>query len=228
MTEGIITSNDTIYCKGIFDSITPNIKCWNYPNEHGPLATEEALQRSCNVYFCELGYRLSFTSDGSLSFDYGLSRLKKYAEMLGLATKTGIQIQEAAPRASDYNPASSAIGQGTNAYTSLNLARYVSTIANRGTVYNSNLIGKITDSDGNIIKEFTPNVANKADSVSDATWTTVQNGMARVISEGAISMLTNRLPVKVCGKSGTAQEDKKEVTTHVMSCSHRMTKDRLR
>lgn len=71
-------------------------------------------------------------------------------------------------------------------------------------------------------------MANKADSVSDATWTTVQNGMARVISEGAISMLTNRLPVKVCGKSGTAQEDKKEVTTHVMSCSHRMTKDRLR
>lgn len=209
LTEGIITSNDTIYCKGIFDSITPNIKCWNYPNEHGPLATEEALQRSCNVYFCELGYRLSFTSDGSLSFDYGLSRLKKYAEMLGLATKTGIQIQEAAPRASDYNPASSAIGQGTNAYTSLNLARYVSTIANRGTVYNSNLIGKITDSDGNVIKEFTPDVANKADSVSDATWTTVQNGMARVISEGAISMLTNRLPVKVCGKSGTAQEDKK-------------------
>ena len=73
----------------------------------------------------------------------------------------------------------------------------------------ANLIGKITDSDGNVIKEFTPDVANKADSVSDATWTTVQNGMARVISEGAISMLTNRLPVKVCGKSGTAQEDKK-------------------
>lgn len=87
LTEGIITSNDTIYCKGIFDSITPNIKCWNYPNEHGPLATEEALQRSCNVYFCELGYRLSFTSDGSLSFDYGLSRLKNMPKCLDLLPK---------------------------------------------------------------------------------------------------------------------------------------------
>ena len=98
-----------------------------------------------------MGYRLSITPSGTLNLDYGLSRLKKYAELLGLATKSGIQIPETTPRPSDYNSAASAMGQGTNAYTSLNLARYVSTIANKGTVYNSNLITKITDSDKNIL-----------------------------------------------------------------------------
>ena len=208
LTEGVISSYDTVYCDGEFDSLKPSIKCWCYPNEHGALATEEALQRSCNVYFCEMGYRLSITPSGTLSLDYGLSRLKKYAELLGLATKSGIQIPETTPRPSDYNSTASAIGQGTNAYTSLNLARYASTIANKGTVYNSNLICKITDSDGKVIYEQKPVISNTVDIVSDYTWTTVQKGMERVISEGAIHMLTDRIPAKVCGKSGTAQEDK--------------------
>lgn len=209
LTEGIITPYDTVYCDGEFDTLKPSIKCWCYPNEHGPLGTEEALQRSCNVYFCEMGYRLSITPSGTVSLDYGLSRLKKYAELLGLATKSGIQIPETTPRPSDYNSAASAMGQGTNAYTSVNLARYISTIANKGTVYNSNLIKHINSPDGEIIFEGTPTIANHVDTVSDSIWTTVQNGMARVISEGAIHALTDRLPIAgICGKSGTAQEDK--------------------
>lgn len=208
LTEGILSPYDTVYCDGEFDSLKPSIKCWCYPNEHGPLTAEEALMHSCNVYFCEMGYRLSITPSGTLNLDYGLSRLKKYAELLGLATKSGIQIAETTPRASDYNSAASAMGQGTNAYTSLNLARYISTIANSGTVYNSNLISKINNPDGTLIYEQKPVIANQADIVSETTWITVQNGMSKVVTEGAMSILTNRLPAKVYGKSGTAQEDK--------------------
>ena len=209
ITEGVVAPNEAVYCSGEFDNLKPSIKCWSYPNEHGGLATEEALQRSCNVYFCEMGYRLSITPSGTLNLDYGLSRLKKYAELLGLATKSGIQIPETTPRPSDYNSAASAMGQGTNAYTSLNLARYVSTIANKGTVYNSNLITKITDSDKNILYEQKPVISNTVDIISDSTFNTVQNGMQRVISQGIFKDLTGRLPVtRVCGKSGTAEEDK--------------------
>ena len=85
----------------------------------------------------------------------------------------------------------------------------MSTIANKGTVYNSNLITKITDSDKNILYEQKPVISNTVDIISDSTFNTVQNGMQRVISQGIFKDLTGRLPVtRVCGKSGTAEEDK--------------------
>ena len=207
LAEGVITPNDTVYCDGIYDKITPNIKCWVHPGKHGSVNTESALEHSCNEYFCEIGYRLCFTPGGEMSFEYGLSREKKYAELLGLGTKTGIQLPESTPQISDYNAVASAIGQGTNAYTSLNLARYVSTLANFGTVYNSSIVSRISDSDGSNVQFIEPTVANTVD-IDPSIWTTVRNGMKRVITEGVMNPLTSNLPVTIYGKSGTAQEDK--------------------
>ena len=207
LNEGVISSTEEVYCDGIFDTITPNIKCWVYPKKHEGVNTEEALEHSCNEYFCEIGYRLSTTSTGEVNFEYGLSRIKKYTELLGLSTKTGIQISEATPKASDYNAVASAIGQGTNAYTSLNLARYLSTVANKGTCYNSSIVSKICDADGSNVTIIEP-VADHTVEISDDIWTTVHNGMYRVINAGVLEDVVETLPVKVFGKSGTAQEDK--------------------
>lgn len=205
LSEGVITPSDYVYCDGLFDSITPNIKCWINPGKHGSVNTESALEHSCNEYFCEIGYRLCFLGSNELNFDYGLSRLKKYSDMLGLSTKTGIQIPETTPRASDYNAVVSAIGQGTSAYTSLNLARYTSTLANSGTVYNSSIVKKI--SDGEVSDAVEPVVANTVD-IDSSIWNVVHRGMERVIEEGVMYQLTKNLPVTIYGKSGTAQEDK--------------------
>ena len=207
LAEGVITPNDTVYCDGIYDKITPNIKCWIHPDKHGSVNTESALEHSCNEYFCDIGYRLCFTPGGEISFEYGLSREKKYAELLGLGTKTGIQLPESTPQISDYNAVASAIGQGTNAYTSLNLARYVSTLANFGTVYNSSIVSRISDSDGSNVEFIGSTVANTVD-IDPSIWTTVRNGMERVITKGVMNPLTSNLPVTIYGKSGTAQEDK--------------------
>lgn len=207
LAEGVITDSENVYCDGVFDKITPNIKCWINPDRHGNVSTESALEHSCNEYFCEIGYRLCFTPSGEMSFEYGLEREKYYAELLGLATKTGIQLPETAPQASDYNAVASSIGQGTNAYTSLNLARYVSTLANSGTVYNSSIISRISNADGSNVEFIEPAVANTVD-IDPSIWTTVHNGMKRVISEGVMDPLTSTLPAEIYGKSGTAQEDK--------------------
>ena len=207
LAEGVITSESNVDCDGTFDKITPNIKCWINPGEHGYVNAESALEHSCNEYFCEIGYRLCFTSSGEMNFEYGLSREKKYAELLGLATKTGIQLPETTPHASDYNAVASAIGQGTNAYTSLNLARYVSTLANSGTVYNSSVVSRISNSDGSDVEFIEPVIANNVD-IDSSIWTTVHNGMKRVITAGVMNQLTSSLDVPIYGKSGTAQEDK--------------------
>lgn len=207
LSEGIISTNGTIECDGIFDSITPNIKCHVYPRGHGELNTVYALFNSCNEYFCEVGFRMCITPDGTLNYNYGLERIKRYTELLGLSTKTGIQIAETVPHPSDFNAVASAIGQGTNSYTSLNLARYVSTVANRGTVYNSTIVSRVCNSDGSNVKIVDPVVANTLE-LDGSIWSTVHEGMKMVINEGVMDILTGSLPATVYGKSGTAQEDK--------------------
>lgn len=77
--------------------------------------------------------------------------IQKYADMFKLDEKTGIEISETDPNVTDSLPIPSSIGQGTNNYTTTQLARYVTTNCNSGTVYNLSLLQKATDSDGNDI-----------------------------------------------------------------------------
>lgn len=76
--------------------------------------------------------------------------------MFGLGTTSGMEIPEADPQISDDSSVPSAIGQGTNNYTTSQLARYVTTIANKGTLFDLTLLNKTTDVKGNVIEESQP------------------------------------------------------------------------
>lgn len=206
LNEGVLSPVEYINCDGIYNTVRPNIKCAVYPGQHGYLNLKNALAVSCNEYFCDLGYRLSIQSDGTLNFDYGLSRIQKYTELLGLSTKTGIQINETTPHATDYNPVASGIGQGTNAYTSLNLARYTSTLANNGTVYNSSIISGIVDG---VTREktFYEPIIHHTVEINPGIWNAVADGMHEVV-EQVYNPITKGIPAKLYAKSGTAEEDK--------------------
>lgn len=209
LMEGVITVDEQITDTGIFDKVTPPLRCGIYPGNHGSINVKQAIGFSCNYYFCEVGYRLSTESDGSLNAEKGLSVLKNYAEQLGLATKTGIQISEAAPNASSVSVIASTIGQGNHAYTALNLARYTSTIGNGGTVYNSSIISKVVDNNGDVIELFSPVVANEVE-LDSSVWDAVYEGGRNVILQSPVGtqLFEKYLPVKVGGKSGTAEENK--------------------
>lgn len=209
LMEGVITPNETITDTGIFDKVKPNLKCWYYPNNHGAINVKQAIGVSCNYFFCEVGYRLASEPDGSLNAEKGLAVLKKYAEELGIATKTGIQISEATPNPSNVSVIASTIGQGNHAYTALNLARYTSTIGNGGTVYNSSVISKVVDSNGDVIELFEPVVANEVE-LDSVVWDSVYEGGRNVILGSGVGtqLFDKYLPVAVGGKSGTAEENK--------------------
>lgn len=209
LMEGTITASEKIEDTGIFDKVTPNLKCWIYPNNHGAIDVKQAIGFSCNYFFCEIGYRMSLEKNGALNGSKGLATLKEYAEQLGLATKTGIQISEATPNASDTSVIASTIGQGTHAYTALNLARYTATIGNGGTVYNSSIISKVVDSNGDVIELIEPVVANEVE-LDNYVWNAVYEGGRNVITNSAVGteLFDKYLPVKIGGKSGTAEENK--------------------
>ena len=130
--------------------------------------------------------------------------------MFGLNQTTGIEIPESSPQVSDQDSVRSAIGQGTNNYTTTQLARYVTAIANRGTVYNLSLLQKATDSDGNDIDmgaDFGPTVNSEMD-VDSNIWDLVHEGMRKVISVSNATIFPESWPVELSGKTGTAQEDR--------------------
>ena len=181
LTEGVIDGGSYINCSGEFDKVTPSPRCWVYPGAHGMLDVVGALEVSCNDFYYEVGYDLGLDKDGNYDSDKGVKALAKYAEEFGLGEKSGIEIPESEPQISDEYSVLSAIGQGTNNYTVSQLNRYVSTVANKGTVYKLTLLDKTTDVNGKIIKQYEPVVTNEIKDVSSTTWDLVHQGMIAMI-----------------------------------------------
>ncbi|MFV0239370.1 MAG: penicillin-binding transpeptidase domain-containing protein, partial [Lacrimispora sphenoides] len=115
------------------------------------------------------------------------------------------EIAELDPQISKEAPERSAMGQGSHAYTNVQLSRYVSAIANRGTVFELSLLDKTTDSEGNLIQDYTPKISSHIDAAA-STWDTVQQGMREVIANGSSKRLFTDLEVEIAAKTGTAQE----------------------
>ena len=224
LTEGVINASEYLPCYGEYKKVTPYPKCWIYPSAHGSLNVEGAIANSCNSYFYEVGYRLGITKSGEsqiesdneegdatqsyYSSDVGIEKLKKYAEEFGLGDTSGLEIPESEPQISDESSVPSAIGQGTNNYTTSQLARYVTAVANKGTVYDLSLIDKVTDVDGKVIKDYTPEVKNTVTNVSSSTWTAVHNGMRAVVTSAHADIFSKLIAsgIALSGKTGTAQQ----------------------
>ncbi|MCH5249618.1 MAG: penicillin-binding protein [Lachnospiraceae bacterium] len=203
LMENAISTTDTITCVGTFDKIKPEPRCWiaSGGGAHGSLNVAGGIQHSCNWFFYEVGYRLGIVGD-SYNSDVGLNKLAKYADMYGLSETTGVEIEEYEPEISDTDSVRSAIGQGTNNYTTVGLARYVTTVANSGTCYNLTLIDKITDYNGEELLDNHAQVRNQID-MEASKWNSIHTGMRRVV-EGKSYYAD--LGVAVAGKTGTAQE----------------------
>lgn len=180
---------------------------------HGNETLTTAIRDSCNFYFYNVGYQLATRSGTYIEAD-GLSMLYEYADLYGLTEKSGIEIAETAPNVSTADPVRSAIGQGTNSYTTVGLARYISTVANSGTCYNLTLLDKITTPEGILLQDFEPSVRNVID-MPQNYWKAMQSGM-RAVVEG--KSYFNSLAVKVAGKTGTAEERTSRPSHALFTC----------
>lgn len=205
LEEGVIDTSTIITCTGKYEEVTPNIRCWIWPSHHGPENIVDAIKNSCNFFFADLGHQLSMDKDGNYDQELGLSRIAKYASIFGLNEKTGLELDEASPRISDTDPERSAMGQGNHAYNNVQLARYITAVANNGMLYNLSILDRITDSDGNVISTIDPKVESTLQ-FSSSTWDAVHTGLREVITEGVAAKVFRGQDIEVAGKTGTAQE----------------------
>ncbi|MCH5342721.1 MAG: penicillin-binding protein [Acetatifactor sp.] len=200
LMEGAITLSDRVDCVGTFTAITPSPRCWRVIG-HGHENVTTAIRDSCNFFFYEVGYRLA-TRGGVYNEEAGLGTLHKYADMYGLTEKTGVEIYEAEPEFSNIDPVRSAIGQGGTAFTTVGLARYVSTVANGGTCYNLTLLDSVADADGNTLIKYEPEIRNTIDMPREY-WNAIHTGMRNVVMN---KKYFSDLAVEVAGKTGTAEQ----------------------
>lgn len=101
---------------------------------------------------------------------------------------------------------SSAIGQGMNNFTPVQIANYVATLASGGTRHRLTLIDKITSPTGEVLKEYKPEIVDQID-IPAGDIQAIKEGMYRVntsSSNGTAYQCFGNFPIKVAGKTGTA------------------------
>lgn len=104
------------------------------------------------------------------------------------------------------------IGQSMNTFTPVQLANYTATLANGGTRYKVHLVDKITSPTGELIKEYKPEVLDKID-IEPGYLQAIKDGMYRTSSypsSGFTYEVFGDFPIKVAGKTGTADFTTKE------------------
>ncbi len=175
---------------------------------HGVLNLQKALETSCNVYFYQVGT------------ETGIEALTYWGNSFGLGKKTGIDLpNEVAGTMSSielkkqlrndiWRPADTAqvsIGQFDNAFTPLQLANYIATIANGGKLYTPHVIKEVVRYDGSIVNKNEPSYMELP--LKDTTISAVKKGMVAVTSsiDGTAKKAFEGLPFEVAGKTGSAQ-----------------------
>ncbi|MBR4725798.1 MAG: hypothetical protein IK071_08480 [Lachnospiraceae bacterium] len=204
--EGIITTQTKIKDEGIFELVDPSPKCWKYPGNHGWINCTQAIQHSCNYFFYTIGYKMALDSTGEYSDSLGISKIQRYASLFGLADKSGVEVPESQPAISGIDAVRTSIGYYHN-FSPVQISRYVTAIANKGTVFNLTIVDSLFDKSKNVVVDNEASVYNNIDRYSNSEWTAVQKGMYDVVNTSAngLNGLYGDLGFKVAGKTGTAQ-----------------------
>ncbi len=218
LMEGAVDLDTKIDCVYLFESVTPSPHCWSRYG-HGEEKLVTAIRDSCNYFFYEVGFRLA--TDGQdaegvpiYNDSKGLNTLYSYADEFGLSEKSGVEISEYAPDVSNSDAVRSAIGQGTNSYTTTQLARYAATIANSGTCYQLTLLDHTTDPNGKTLTAFSPVVRNQIN-LPQNYWDAIHEGMRLVVEN---KKYFSDLAVQVAGKTGTAEQTKSRPNHALFIC----------
>ena len=213
---GAISLGSTIRCRGYLDN-PDSFRCWTWKRGrygHGPLAVVEALQRSCNVFFYEVGNRV------------GAPRMCDWFGMFGFGEKPGTGLPSERPgdvatrkwlRAKygrSYRPGDArflAVGQGLVAVTPLHMASAMATIAQDGVFLPPSLA---LDGGPKQVRRDLP--------MNPAHLRAVREGMHRVVNNRHGTAWkyfhgTDLPPlegIEICGKTGTATTSPQRVDSN--------------
>lgn len=226
LESGAINLNTKINDVGQYVKYGITMNCWyytDYHRGHGYLDVSGAIEKSCNYFFYETADRM------------GIDTLVRYAKYFGLGGKTGIELQgetsgvlasrEAKAKlhsdSTNWNPGdtlNASIGQGDNEFSPLQMAKYISILANGGHQISPTIIKTIRNADGSEASQEEINqFVNKklgieeeeaeAIEINQAYLQAVLEGMQSVTSDsgGTAYVRFKDFDISVGGKTGSAE-----------------------
>lgn len=207
LEEKVVEPDTTLSCLGRYRLGDRTYRCWE-KRGHGRLGLYEALVRSCDIYFYQLGQRL------------GVERLADFARRFGLGDRTGIRLRNEArglvPTAQwklkrfgipwqGGEDLIMAIGQGFLLTTPIQMGVLYSAIANGGVLVQPRVVQRVEDASGKVLRRVEPEIRGQV-AVSDSTISFLQQCLAGIVQEpfgtGRAAQVRG---IPVAGKTGTAQ-----------------------
>ena len=217
LNEGVITKDETVTCSG--GHPLGGGRFFRCMHVHGRIASEEAIQRSCNTYFFEMMNRIAGSSPRNEErVAEGVDTFARYAHYFGMGTRITSDVQDQSPglipdstyfadKFGDYWNLSwmnLGIGQGDLGNTPLELALYTSAVANGGLRYSPHLIKEMRHPEtGETVRPSLP--APFEIPIAAEHFETVRNGM-RLVMEAGTGRGVQIPGVTSGGKTGTAQD----------------------
>ncbi|MBN2804529.1 MAG: penicillin-binding protein 2 [Deltaproteobacteria bacterium] len=205
LEEGIVTTDDMFKCGGFHEFGGRIFKCTHV---HGEVNMYDALVQSCNVYF----YNVAEMT--------GMDRIARYARDFGFGDKTGVGYNTEAkgiiPTRAWYDKnfpgqfrmghtLNAAIGQGNTKVTLMQVAAAYSAMANGGTLYKPQIVKRIETPDGDVIKEFEPEIKHRV-TVGRHSMDIIMEALVGVVAdEKGTAHSAYDETVSIEGKTGTAQ-----------------------
>lgn len=226
LESGVINLNTKINDTGVYKKYGISMNCWyytDYHRGHGWVNVSDAIEKSCNYFFYETSDRM------------GIDKLAQIARYFGLGGKTGIELQgettgvlasketksKMHPNDPNWNPGNTlnaSIGQGDNEFSPLQMARYISMLANGGRKIDVSIVKTIRNADGSeVSKEEINQFVNKKlgleeDNSGDMEinrdyLSAVLQGMKSVTSDsgGTAYVRFKNFNISVGGKTGSAE-----------------------
>ena len=194
LEEGAVDLNDTFTCNTKINISGVNLHCWSTV-DHGTQTLKEAVGNSCNPAHAKIATIM------------GKEAFYKYIDLYGITEKTGIdypgETGSIMYNIDDVGPVELAtIGYGQSiSLTPIQLLTAVNAIGNGGDLIQPRYVKALTDSDGNVVEEYGPEVVRQV--ISSQTAAEMREIMEYVVSEGG-GGTANITGYRIGGKTGTA------------------------
>jgi penicillin-binding protein 2 len=207
LATGAIDKDTVFYCPGHYFFGNRRYHCWKRGG-HGAVNLKRALAESCDVYFYQVGLRV------------GVDKMADYAQKFGLGHKSGIEVEheksgitptkewkmkKKGRKWQEGETLSTAIGQGFNLVTPLQVCLMTATVANGGRQYLPQVIEKVTDPDGKVLEQFEPVVVDELKG-EKRHLDEIREGLVEVVQGKRGTARQLRIEgLTIGGKTGTAQ-----------------------
>src|SRR5690606_18257094 len=206
--KGEIDEHTEVNCTGSFRLGRKVYHCWKRGG-HGPTTLVKAIRESCNVYFWKTANRLD------------IDDLAKYSKAFGYGGKTGISLPREVSGliptkewkkkrfGSEWQAGetlSCSIGQSYVLVSTIQMAISYAAIANGGKIYRPYVVKDIYDTDGELVKTFTPEVLSQVEIKNPKTLKLVREGLYQVMNNPKGTAFARRgQGIMMAGKTGTSQ-----------------------